>query len=78
MIIENIENKMLIFLKNKQEYKKYILKKNEIERRKLFTFLLIICSNIYINELRFLTVKYFNEVFTELLLDTDVKYRLNK
>nr|UJJ82011.1 hypothetical protein [Ulva laetevirens] len=58
-MIEDIEKKILAVLKNKKNYKDYIRKKNQIEKRKFLTFLLIINTNLTLSQLSNLTVDNF-------------------
>jgi len=70
-MIEDIEKKILAFLKNKKNYKDYIRKKNQIEKRKFLTFLLIINTNLTLSQLSNLTVDNFIKLKEGELITTN-------
>lgn len=44
--MNDIEEQIIKFFRNKTDYKDYITKKNQVEKRKFLTFLLIITTSI--------------------------------
>nr|YP_010835564.1 hypothetical protein NQY40_pgp079 [Ulva meridionalis]WFS80032.1 hypothetical protein [Ulva meridionalis] len=58
----NIANKILSM--SKDEYKNYIKKKNIVEKRKFLTFLLILFSNLNMNQIVNLTINNFLKLVT--------------
>lgn len=69
--MNDIEEQIIKFFRNKTDYKDYITKKNQVEKRKFLTFLLIITTSITLSELSYLTVGNFIKLKEGRIINTN-------